>query len=172
MRSCFRHVLALTVAFALVASAAAWRQCTGLQMAAAAASVDHSSHAMAHHTDAVGHGEHGHHKMRHNAADDPALPAADDHGCMKCCAMCTVANALLPAANATVIFTVSVHVFSRDHVGLTPRCSPCGRSRIISAHAQRPPGRPGPEMVCRASRLGHVRHGGSGLHALGHGFRA
>jgi hypothetical protein len=117
MPSAFRHILAFTVAFALVASAAAWRQCTGLQLAAAAAaaSVDHSSHAMAYHAAAAGHGEHDHHQMHHNTADDPAPPAADDHGCMKCCAMCTVANALLPAVNATVIFTVSVHVFSRDH---------------------------------------------------------
>jgi hypothetical protein len=62
---------------------------------------------MTHHAAAAGHGEHDHHKMHHqNAADGPATPAADDHGCMKCCAMCTVANALLPAANATVIFTV------------------------------------------------------------------
>jgi hypothetical protein len=117
MRSCFRHVLALTVAFALVASAAAWRQCTGLQLAAAAAAnIEPVPHAMAHHADAAGHGEHDRHKMHHqNAADDPIAPAADDHGCMKCCAMCTVANALLPAANATVIFTLAIHVFSRDH---------------------------------------------------------
>ena len=69
---------------------------------------------MAHHADA-GHGQHDHHQMQHDTADDPVPPAAGDHGCMKCCAMCTVANALLPAANTPVIFTVSVHVFSRDH---------------------------------------------------------
>ena len=45
---------------------------------------------------------------------DPGPPAADDHGCMKCCSMCTVANAVMPVANAAVIFTVTAHVFSRD----------------------------------------------------------
>jgi hypothetical protein len=29
--------------------------------------------------------------------------------------MCTVANAVLPAADAAVTFTVSGHVFSRNH---------------------------------------------------------
>jgi hypothetical protein len=29
--------------------------------------------------------------------------------------MCTVANAVLPAADATVVFTISGHVFIRDH---------------------------------------------------------
>ena len=55
---------------------------------------------------------------RQYVADDaaePATPAADDHGCMKCCAMCTVANALPPAADADVAFIVSLHVFCRDH---------------------------------------------------------
>jgi hypothetical protein len=50
-----------------------------------------------------------------HGADDSAPPSADDHGCMKCCAMCTVANALPPAANAAVTFTVSSRMFSRDH---------------------------------------------------------
>lgn len=117
MRRVFRHVLVSTIAFALVASAAAWRQCTALQLASAAmAGMAHGLHAPNHHADAAGHGEHDHHAMHHqHAADEPSAPAADDHGCMKCCAMCTVANALLPAATATVTFTVSAHVFSRDH---------------------------------------------------------
>jgi hypothetical protein len=128
-------MLALTVAFALVASAAAWRQCTGLQLAApAAATLASDSHAMAHHPDAAGHGQHEHHQMHQNVADDPAPPAADDHGCMKCCAMCTVANALLPAANTPLIFTVSVHVFSRDHetwLGNTVAVDPGIPKRIV-----------------------------------------
>ncbi len=33
---------------------------------------------------------------------------------MKCCSMCTVANAVLPAADTGVVFTISGHVFSRD----------------------------------------------------------
>jgi hypothetical protein len=51
---------------------------------------------------------------QHGAAD-PGPPAADDHGCMKCCSMCTVANAVLPAADTTVVFAISGHVFTRDH---------------------------------------------------------
>ena len=121
MRHVLRHLLVLTVAFALVASAAAWRQCTGLQLAAAAAAnSEHSSRVAYHHAQTAGHGEHDHHAMhaQHGMAD-PGPPVADDHGCMKCCAMCTVANALLPAANATVNITVSVHVFAGDHETLT-----------------------------------------------------
>ena len=116
MRSVVRHIFVLTVAFALVASAAAWRQCTGLQLAAAvAAGSEHGSH-VADHLSQIGHGEHDHHAMQaQRGTDDPVSPAADDHGCMKCCSMCMVANAVLPAANTTVVFTISDHVFSRDH---------------------------------------------------------
>jgi hypothetical protein len=117
MRCVFHHVLVLTVAFALVASAAAWRQCTGLQLAAViAAGSAHGSPVAGHHDQAAGHGEHDHHAMhaQHGMAD-PGPPVADDHGCMKCCSMCTVANAVLPAADTTVVFTISAHVFSRDH---------------------------------------------------------
>jgi hypothetical protein len=117
MRRIFHHVLVLIVAFALVASAAAWRQCTGLQLAAAmAAGSAHGSAVAGHHDQAAGHGEHDHHTMhaQHGMAD-PGPPAVDDHGCMKCCSMCTVANAVLPAADTTVVFTISAHVFSRDH---------------------------------------------------------
>src|SRR6185436_16629114 len=115
MRRVFRHILVLTVAFALVASAAAWRQCTGLQLAGAAAARIAQGSA-SHHAQAAGHGEHDHHAMHGQpAANDPATPAADDHGCMKCCAMCTVAVALLPTTGAAVTFTLSAHVFSRDH---------------------------------------------------------
>jgi hypothetical protein len=102
MRRTVRHLLVLTLAFALVASAAAWRQCAALQMAAADAA--NSEHA-------PGHGEHDHHAMHQHAADEPAAPAADDHGCMKCCTMCTVATATLPTANAAVTFTISAHEF-------------------------------------------------------------
>jgi hypothetical protein len=117
MRRVFHHVLVLTVAFALVASAAAWRQCTGLQLAAAAAAnSEHSSYVADHHAQTAGHGEHDHHAMHaQHGMDDPSPPAADDHGCMKCCSMCTVANAVMPAADSTVVFTISAHVFARDH---------------------------------------------------------
>jgi|GEM_PF-5066523 len=114
MRRAFRHALVLIIVFALVASAAAWRQCTALQLAAAAAAnVEHDHHNLKHRADVAGHDHHAMH--HHKAADDPATPAADDHGCMKCCSMCIVANALLPAANTIVIFTVSAHVFFQGH---------------------------------------------------------
>src|SRR5690242_16858562 len=117
MRRVFHRVLVLTVAFALVASAAAWRQCTGLQLAAAvAAGSEHGAHGTSHHAQAAGHGEHDHHGMHtQHGTVDPGPPAADDHGCMKCCSMCTVANAVMPAADTAVVFTISGHVFSRDH---------------------------------------------------------
>jgi len=136
MRRVFHHVLVLTVAFALVASAAAWRQCTGLQLAAAvAAGNEHGSHAADHHVQAAGHGEHDHHAMHaQHGMDDPSPPAADDHGCMKCCSMCTVANAVMPTADTTVIFTISAHVFSRDHdarAGNTVAVDPGIPKRIV-----------------------------------------
>ena len=66
-----------------------------------------------HRADAAGHGEHDHQaKTMQHAADDTA--AADDSGSMKCCSMCTVAPALLAAANVDVIFIVSAHLFFRD----------------------------------------------------------
>jgi hypothetical protein len=112
MRRVFHHVLVLTVAFALVARAAAWRQCTGLQLAAAiAAGSEHGSPVAGHHDQAVGHGEHAHHAMHAQyGMEDPNPPAADDHGCMKCCSMCTVANAVVPAADTAVVFTISGHL--------------------------------------------------------------
>jgi hypothetical protein len=104
----------VTLAFALVASAAAWRQCTALQLAAMT-SIGHGSHAAHDHAGTAAHGEHDHHAMHHqDAADEPAAPEADDHGCMKCCTMCTVANALPPAVSVTLAFTVSAHIFSRN----------------------------------------------------------
>ena len=104
MRRVFHHAVVLIAVFALVASAAAWRQCTGLQMAAAAA-------AHAQHPDATQRpGSHDHPAMHHHhGADGPAAPVTDDHGCRKCCSMCMVANALLPAAgNAVVLKWTSV----------------------------------------------------------------
>ena len=116
MRRTFRQALALALAFALVASAAAWRGCTALQLTAAnVANNEHASHAAHHHGDIADHGQSDHHAMHHQPApDDAGTPAADDHGCMKCCTMCTVANALFPAATITVTFTVSTLLFSRN----------------------------------------------------------
>jgi len=113
-----RHALALTIAFALVASTAAWRQCAALRSAAAitensaAGSIESSHHRHA----ASDPGEHDHRATHQDTtADDPAAPAVDDHGGMKCCTMCNVANAMLPAANAMLTFTASSHVFFQRH---------------------------------------------------------
>src|SRR5437762_1778472 len=114
MRRVVRHIFVLTVAFALVASAAAWRQCTGLQLASAiAAGSEHGSPVAGHHDQAAGHDHHAMH-AQHGMAD-PGPPVADDRGCMKCCSMCTVANAVMPAADTAVVFTISGHVFSSGH---------------------------------------------------------
>jgi hypothetical protein len=48
--------------------------------------------------------------------------------------MCTVANAVMPAANAAVIFTVTAHVFARDHeawAGNTVAVDPGIPKRIV-----------------------------------------
>ena len=113
-RACHR-ALVLIVALALVASATAWRQCAALQMAAG---IGGGSNIASGHAQASGHGEHGalamHAEHATHNSHGPATPATDDHGSMKCCSMCTVASALLPAASATVIFAVSFQVFSGD----------------------------------------------------------
>jgi len=113
MRRMVRHVMVFALALALVASTAAWRQCAALHGTAAdAAKTEHVAHAAHHHADAAGHGESDRHAMHHqHAADDPAPPAADDHGSMKCCAMCTVASAAVAATAITVTLTVSAHIF-------------------------------------------------------------
>src|SRR6188508_2775754 len=97
MRRVFHHAVVLIAVFALVASAASWRQCSGLQMIAGASHDQHShmAHNASGHDHAATHHQH--------SADDTALPVApamDDHGCQKCCSMCTVASALLPVATS------------------------------------------------------------------------
>jgi hypothetical protein len=113
MRRIVRHVMVFALALALVANAAAWRQCAALQIATAnRANIEHVSHGAHHHAGPAGHGENDHHAMHHrHAVDDPATPAADDHDCMKCCTMCTMANVSASANAVTVTFTVSTHVF-------------------------------------------------------------
>ena len=114
MRRIVRHVLVWTVAFALVASAAAWSQCTEMQLAAAGvAAAEHADH----HIQAAEPAMHEHHDSMHHehASGAPAAPAAGDHGCMKCCSMCTVATATLPALPGATVFTVSPAVFYPDH---------------------------------------------------------
>ena len=85
MRRVFHHAVILIAVLALVASAAAWRQCAGLQMAAVTGHAQHQH--MAQSLDG-----HDHAAMHHHDANDPAWPAAP--------AMCMVANALLPAVSS------------------------------------------------------------------------
>jgi predicted metal-binding membrane protein len=104
----FRSIVAVVLAFALVMSAGAWSQCTAMQLAAAdIAAAGHDSHHM--HS---GSAMHDHHAMHHEQA--PAKAPADDHACMKCCAMCMMASATLPAAAPSVIFTITPAAFFGD----------------------------------------------------------
>jgi len=105
----FRHALALIIAVSLVAGTAAWRPCMAMQIAAAAA--EHlavsSPHMDAHHHDG-----HDHLAMHHEPSSDaPAAPASDDHGCLKCCAMCTVATVLPSGVADATVLTVTAAVF-------------------------------------------------------------
>ena len=94
MRRVFHHAVVVIAVFALLASAAAWRQCASLQIAAAAA----EQHP---HMTQMPSGHH-HAAMHQHGADhagSPVAPVMDDHGCQKCCSMCMVASALLPAVS-------------------------------------------------------------------------
>jgi hypothetical protein len=104
----FRSAVAVVLALALVMSAGAWSQCTAMKLAAA--DMTAAAHA-AHHTDS-GAMMHDHHHMHHEQA--PAKAPADDHACMKCCAMCMMASATLPAVTASVTFRTTPAAFSRD----------------------------------------------------------
>jgi ABC-type nickel/cobalt efflux system permease component RcnA len=106
MQRAASRVLALVIAFALVASAAAWRRCTTLQVEAAVASAAHAGH----HTvaDHATHEGHAGHAMQHqHGAEGRGQPSHDDHGCTDCCSICTVANAPLPAQVAGMTFVAT-----------------------------------------------------------------
>jgi hypothetical protein len=65
-------------------------------------------------------GGHDHTAIHHqHGAEDasPPAPAMDDHGCQKCCSMCMVATALLPAAGNAVALKWSSITFA----GVTER---------------------------------------------------
>ena len=114
MRRAVRHALVVVLAFALVASAAAWPQCMAVQFSGAAAgSQPHRAHPADVQT--AGLHDHSHHGVQHQQDEDragtPATPGGDGYGCMKSCAMCTATTAALPAMTADVIFTVTAHMF-------------------------------------------------------------
>jgi len=104
-------MLVWAVAVALVAGGAAWQPC--LQLANAAAGPDHR--APSHHVQTAAMAPHDHHAMRHDhgAPPPPVSPSADDHACMKCCAMCTMATLVPFAPAAAVPFTISSPVVYR-----------------------------------------------------------
>jgi len=111
MRRLVRHILVWAVAVALVAGGAAWQPC--LQLANAAAGPDHR--APGHHGQTTAVASHDRHAMHHDqgAPPPPVTPTSDDHACMKCCAMCTMATIVPLAAAAAVPFTMSSPVAYR-----------------------------------------------------------
>jgi hypothetical protein len=107
-----RRFLVWSVAFALVASAGTWSQCTAMQRAAAGIGAGEHEH---HHAASGGGAAAGHHHgMHHEQA--PAAPPAGDNGCLKCCSMCMAANTTLPALTAeAATFKASPAAFFRRH---------------------------------------------------------
>jgi hypothetical protein len=81
-----------------------------MAMQVAAAAAEHivaSSQHMDHQ-----HGGHDQLAMHHeHSSNPPAAPAADDHGCLKCCAMCTVATVPSPGVAGATVFVVTAAVF-------------------------------------------------------------
>jgi hypothetical protein len=110
-----------TIAAALIGSGATWRACVAEHLPAAVPVSAHQSHEHQSH-DAAHHERHGggHHSVdshQQNTADEVGRIASDDHACLKCCAMCTVASVMPADPNPVVIFTVSAVLFSteQDH---------------------------------------------------------
>jgi hypothetical protein len=111
MRDCIRPALAMVLAFALVVSAAAWPQCMAVQLAGAAAA-SHAHSVQRTDVQAAGLHDHSHHGLQQeDRTATPAAPGADNHGCMKSCAMCTATAAAVPVMTTDVIFTITAHVF-------------------------------------------------------------
>jgi hypothetical protein len=118
-----------TIVAALIVSGATWRVCIAGHLPAASPVSVQRSHE--HHSPAVVHHEHhgddsdGRHGGGHqgtgshqqHSADDGGQLALDDHACLKCCSMCTVASVMPADPNPVVIFTISAVLFSveQDH---------------------------------------------------------
>jgi hypothetical protein len=113
-----------TIVAALIVSGATWRACIAEHLPAASPvsaqqSHEHDPPAAAHHEhhgdDSDGHHGGGHHGTaphQQHAADDGVQIALDDHACLKCCSMCTVASVMPAAPNPVVEFTISAVLFS------------------------------------------------------------
>jgi hypothetical protein len=117
-----------TIVAALIVSGATWRACTAGHLPPASfvsAPPSHAQPSHEHHSHAAAHHEHhgddsdrrhggGHHGAgpRGQAADNPGQAALDDHACLKCCSMCTVASIVAGDASPAVLFTISAVLFS------------------------------------------------------------
>jgi hypothetical protein len=113
----FRLTLVWAITIALTASAAAWSQCPEIQSIASALAV----HNPGHHVHPASVGEHDRHEMHHHhgAGGKPA-PTTAGHDCIKCCALCMAAGAVLPTAVETASPAISPAVFRPDHEYWSP----------------------------------------------------
>ena|SRR6187551_1694962 len=107
MARAFRHGLIWSLVVALV-TAGAWRPCAVPQMASQALAANHHEHA----THDVAHSGTGH-QHHQPAADNNAMPIADDHGCIKCCAMCA-ATAARTFLDVTMTFAFRSFMIAAD----------------------------------------------------------
>lgn len=105
-----RYVLVWSMAFALVAGAAASPPCLALHMPAAAATSADDGHA-SHRAHAGG----GHHDRQTMTPADHPAPPADDHACQKCCSMCTVPSVLPSEPDSIARLAASPVEFFRGH---------------------------------------------------------
>jgi hypothetical protein len=128
MRGLIRRSFIGLLALAFAASGAAWSTCLAAQQAPIApVAVHHAHDASAHHE----HAGHAHHHgdrgaIHHATTDEPSAPAADDHGCVKCCSICTM-TAAVPASAAAVSLIAATVVFSSepdDHSAHAVRVDP------------------------------------------------
>jgi hypothetical protein len=113
-----------TIVAALIVSGATWRVCITehapvANPVSAQQSNEHHSHTATHHEhhgdDSDGRHGGGHHGAglhQQHAADDGGQLALDDHACLKCCSMCTVASIMPADPNPVVKFTISTVLFS------------------------------------------------------------
>jgi hypothetical protein len=86
-----RVVTVWAIALSLVIGTTAWRPCVATALAAGN-QLPIPANDYVHGADSNAHQHHG---MQHDPLPAaPAHPGDDDHGCLKCCAMCTAAAAL------------------------------------------------------------------------------
>jgi hypothetical protein len=111
MSRLFHRALVLAISLALIASAAAWRDCKAFQ-ALAAATVASTHHA--HMADAHAAHDHGAMMHHHASADPDAAPAGTDRDCTMCWALAAAATLTPPIATGVAVFTASSAEFFGD----------------------------------------------------------